>query len=348
MSAAPAAVRRRRARLYLAFAGALALLSWGVVSFDADRLKPPAAQGPVLPNFAKQAANATIITIATRDATYRIARGQRGWSLPDKSDFPVQRERLAQFTDGLAGLSYLRPMTRDPAKLDRLGLGDPAKGGEGVLVQVQNAQGALLANLVLGIAPAGLYARQPDKPQAWAVKGDLPPLKDPALWLDLAPLALAPERIARVLVEPVSGPSYALARSGADARDFHLQTPYNDYLVLTPAGLNTTGDALAQLQPRDVASAPAIAAPPRARVTLTTFDGLTVKAELAEQGGQRWVKLVASGEGQAAAGEAQRINERAGPWAYGLSALSFDDLAPPLSVLARAPGAAPLESAPAP
>ncbi|MGE3304054.1 MAG: hypothetical protein AB7M12_13190, partial [Hyphomonadaceae bacterium] len=124
--------------------------------------------------------------------------------------------------------------------------------------------------------------------------------------------------------------------------------PYNDYLVLTPAGLNTTGDALAQLQPRDVAGAPAIAAPPRARVTLPTFDGLTVKAELAEQGGQRWVKLVASGEGQAAAGEAQRINERAGPWAYGLSALSFDDLAPPLSVLARAPGAAPLESAPAP
>ena len=53
-----------------------------------------------------------------RPSSVSIARGQRGWSLPDKSDFPVQRERLAQFTDGLAGIFTKRKL--DDATLTEL------------------------------------------------------------------------------------------------------------------------------------------------------------------------------------------------------------------------------------
>jgi hypothetical protein len=339
MSEALAAERRRRAGWILAGAGGLALLSWIVTSLDLDRLKPPSAAGLVLPDFAKSAASASTITITTKQTTYHIARTERGWALRDRGDFPVPRDRLAEFTSGLESLSYLRPMTRDPGKLDRLGLGDPAKGGEGVLVQVQNAQGALLANLLLGIEPTGLYMRAPDKAQAWAVKGDLPPLKDPAAWLDLAPLSIDRQRIARVLVEPASGPSYALARDGADARDFEFEKPYDKYLVLTPAGVDAAGAAFAALRPVDVAGAPAIAGAARARVTMRTFDGLVIVGELFEQGGVHWLKLVARSESPAAAAEAQAINAKAAPWAYALSELDDQDIAPPLSALARAPGA---------
>jgi hypothetical protein len=340
MSARLALERRRLASVVLAAAAALAVLSAVVTGFDAARLKPPGAAGPVLPNFAAAVGKAEAITIATKDSTYRIARTQRGWALRDRGDYPVARERLSQFAEGLASLTYVRPMTRDPAKFDRLGLGDPAKGGEGVLVQVQNAQGALLANLMLGITPAGLYMREPNGAQTWALKGELPPLKDPAQWLELAPLTIDPARITRVSVQPAEGPAYVLVRVEG-TNDFALEAPYDRYLVLTPDGLNAAGRAFAFLKPNDVTAAPAIAGQPSARVAMRTADGLVIDGELHQQGARHWLKLVARGETPAAAQDAQAINSRAAAWAYGLTALDYVNFAPPLALLARPSGPAP-------
>jgi hypothetical protein len=340
MSAPLALERRRMATLALVATAALAAVSALVTQLDAARLKPPHAEGPVLPDFAKSAGAAEAITIATKDSTYRIVRTQRGWTLPDRGDYPVARERLAQFTDGIASLSFVRPMTRDPAKFDRLGLGDPAKGGDGVWVQVQNAQGALLANLMLGITPSGLYMRRNDDAQAWALKGDLPPLKDPSQWLDLTPLTIDPARITRVSVQPSAGPAYALVRAEKTS-DFRLEGPFDQFLVLTPDGLNSAGQAFAFLKPNDVAAAPAIAGAPSARVSMRTVDGLVIDGELFALPPRHWLKLVAHAEAPGAAQDAQAINARAAAWAYGLTALDYLNFAPPLSVLARAPGAAP-------
>jgi hypothetical protein len=337
MSAPLALERRRIATLALAATAALAVISALVIEFDAARLRPPQAQGSVLPNFSQSAGAAEAITIATKDATYSIARTQNGWTLPDRGDYPVARERLAQFTEGLASLSFVRPMTRDPAKFERLGLGDPAKGGDGVLVQVQNAQGALLANLMLGITPSGLYMRQNEGAQAWALKGELPPLKDPAQWLDLTPLTIDPARIVRVSIQPSTGPAYVLVRT-EPAAEFSLEAPFDRHLVLTPDGLNAAGQAFAFLKPNDVAAAPAIAGAPSARVSMRTGDGLVIDGELFAQAPRHWLKLVARAETPAALQDAQVINTRAAAWAYGLTALDYVNFAPPLSVLARAPG----------
>ena len=216
-------------------------------------------------------------------------------------------------------------------------------------MQVQTAQGALLANLVLGMSPSGIYMRAPDKEQAWAVRGDLPPLKDPAQWLDLAPLAVDVGRFAHALVQPASGVAYSLTRN--ERGDFQLDPPFSGYLVVTPDGVNRAGRAFATLRPIDVAAAPAIAGVASARVTTRTSDGLALEGELFEQGGRHWLKLVARGETPAAQTEAQAINARAAAWAYGLSEMDYLDLAPPLANLARAPNALapyqPPEGAPA-
>jgi hypothetical protein len=331
MSAALAVERRRRVTFALIFAGLLAVLAYAVSAFDQNSLKPPTASGPVLPRFAAQAGGARAINIVTKEAAYHIVRGDSGWTLRDRGDYPVRRERLAQFTDGLKTLAYVRPMTRDPAKMDRLALGDPAQGGEGVLVEVQDEKGALIANLVLGVTPNGLYMRMPGAPQAWAVRGDLPPLKDPAQWLDLAPLAIDPARIASVSVQPEAGPPYVIVRAGGV---FSLASPF-DAMATRRDALTAAAEAFAQLRPVDVVGAPAIDGAPRARAQMRTADGLTLQGEVFEQGGRRWLKLIAQGEGQAAQ-EAQAINARAGAWAYGLSALSASDFAPPLSALQAA------------
>ena len=340
MSQALAEERYRRVGFTIAIVAVITLLAGLVATLDAQRLTPPSAAGPVLPGFAKASSEANLIVIQTRDATYRIARIGQGWALRDKGDYPVRRELLAQFTQGLAGLKYGRPMTRDPAKFDRLGLGDPDKGGDGVLVQVQNAQGAYLANLLLGIEPRGTYMRDPGKPQSWVVKGDLPPLQDPAAWLDLAPINIDKGRIGRVDLAPESGPPFSVKRDQQSDRDFSLAKPFDRFLVTTPDGLNDVGAAIAVLAPIDVAAAPAIAGNVRARIAAHTFDGLTIEGEIYGDGARHWLKLVARGDNPQAQAEAAGINARAAPWAYALADVDYQRVVPPLALIARAPAMA--------
>jgi hypothetical protein len=168
------------------------------------------------------------------------------------------------------------------------------------------------------------------------VKGDLPPMKDPAQWLDLAPLAIDAARIARVTIQPATGPAYVLTRKQPGG-DFSLEKPFDNLLVLTPEGLNSAGAAFANLRPIDVAGAPAVTGAAAARVTASTQDGVSIEGELFAQGERYWLKLVARGDTPAALATAQAINSRAAAWAYGLSALDYADFAPPLSALARSP-----------
>ncbi len=340
MSASLALERRGRAAWFVAFAVIAALAAWVLLAMEAEKRKPPVAAGPVLPNFAASVGEASLIVVTTKDATYRIARTAQGWALRDRGDYPVRRERLAQFTDGMAGLRYLRPMTRDPEKFERLGVADPSKGGSGVLVQVQNAEGALIANLILGILPRGLYARDPAKDQTWAVAGELPPLRDPAAWLEIAPLSLDKTRIAKVDLYPPSGPPYSIARENPQTGEFQLEAPYDRWLLTGASALAAAGASFAALQPLDVAPAPAIGGAPRARHIARTFDGLRLEGELYVDRGQRWLKLVARAEdpqNAAAVAEASAINARAAAWAYGLSELAYTDFAPPVETVARSP-----------
>jgi hypothetical protein len=68
-----------------------------------------------------------------------------------------------------------------------------------------------------------------------------------------------------------------------------------------------------------------------------TFDGVAVEAELIESDGRTWVKLVARAEAPEQEASALEINNRAAAWAFALSDLDADVLAPPLSSLV--PGA---------
>ncbi|MBL8531409.1 MAG: DUF4340 domain-containing protein, partial [Hyphomonadaceae bacterium] len=287
---------RRKRRLVTLFliAGSLMALAAVVLGIQMRASRPDAVSGPVVPGLEQTIANGTRINITTSEASYRIERAQRGdqqvWVLRDRGDYPVLASRLNQLTEGLRGLRYTRRMTADPSKHNRLGVGDPRQGGRGVLVQIEDGRGALLVNLILGVEPSGLYVRQPDGDQTWAVAGELPPLRDLATWLDLRPVQLAPERLARVEITPASGPAYILARDSAD-QAWRIASPA--LAPLSQSVVRAAAERLTQLSPIDVQPAPAIQGPPVARLRATTFDGVTLDAELIESDQRVWIKLVA-------------------------------------------------------
>jgi hypothetical protein len=230
-------------------------------------------------------------------------------------------------------------MTTDPAKFERLGVGDPRHGGHGVLVQIEDARGALLVNLILGtVATAGpnlVYVRRPDDNQTWAAEGPLPPLRDVASWLNLRPLDLPVERLAHVEITPQEGRAYVLDR-GQDAA-WRLTSPPLAAPVQTSVA--SAAEEITQLSPVDVQPAPAIQGVSVAHVRVVTTDGVAIDAELIPSDNKIWIKLVAravtpGNTAQEAA--ALAINDRASAWAYALSPMQVSAVAPPLSALVPA------------
>jgi len=329
------AERRKRDALKLwLIAGALLAIAAVTLGIEYRASRPDLASGPVVPGLAQNISSGQRIIITSADASYRIERAQRGgeqvWVMRDRDDYPVLASRLAQLTEGLEGLRYTRRMTNDPAKHERLGVGDPREGRRGVLVQIEDGRGALLVNLILGIEPGGLYVRRPDSDQTWAAQGELPPLRNIAAWLQLTPLDMPAERLARVEITPHEGRAYVLARDSADM-PWRIASPA--LAALAQSSVTAAAERIAQLAPVDVRTAPAIQGEPFARVRATTFDGITLDAELIERDGRPWLKLVARAETQEQEAAALEINNRAAPWAYALDEIEAESLAPPLGAL---------------
>jgi hypothetical protein len=315
-------------------AGALLAVMAVTIGIEYRASRPDLASGPVVPGLEESIRNGQRIIITSADASYRIERAQRGdqavWVMRDRGDFPVLGSRLAQLTEGLEGLQYTRRMTNDASKHERLGVVDPREGGRGVLVQIEDARGALLVNLILGIETGGLYVRQPDSDQTWAARGELPPLRNVAAWLELRPIDLAPERLARVEIMPREGRAYILARDSAEM-PWRIASPA--LAALAQSSVTAAAERITQISPVDVQPAPAIQGAPAARVRATTFDGVTLDAELIDSDGRVWLKLVARAEAPEQEAAALEINNRAAPWAYALDDADAASFAPPLGAL---------------
>lgn len=334
--------RRRGQVAWIAALAMLAVIGATLVyGLDTRRRAPPQSPGLAAPGLSARPNAAEVILVVTKDATYRLAKESRGWTMKDRGGYPVRQEAVAAFTEALAKLRYARPMTRDPEKLARLGLDDPRQGGAGALLQVQDSQGALLADVIIGGGEETLYLRPANANQTWTADGALPPIRDASAWLDLRPLELPTARIARLDVARNEG-VYAIFKS-LESGDFVLARPFSERPALEPGRVGRVAAALGALKPIDVAPAPSITGAPEARLTLQTVDGLALDAEVFSREARSWVRLAARATTPERAAEASAINRRAGPWAFALPAEVAADLAPPIGDLVRLP---PPKSAP--
>jgi hypothetical protein len=326
--------RRGRALSLFVLAAALAVVAAITVAIEYRSTRSEGGGGPVLPGLEATIDGAERITVTSADATYRIERVERGservWVMRDRDDYPVLASRLAQLTQGLESLTYARRMTSDASRHERLGVTDPREGGRGILLTIEDGRGALPVNIILGVEQSGIYVRQPDSDQTWSVTGELPPLRDPAAWMDLRPLEVSADQIARVEVTPPEGRAYVLTRDGADA-PWRVVVP----ALGSPAGasLSSVAEALSALDPVDVRTAPAIQGPVRARLRALTFEGVAIEGELIESDERLWLKLIARPGAPEQEGAAQAINDRSAGWAYALSDLDVGALVPALASL---------------
>jgi len=337
MSAARAKFRRRSLLIaggVAAASVALGALAWLPAGADLQRSETGKR---VLPAFAEKQSLIQLIMVTTQEESYHLVRNDDGWVLAEKGSYPVTDAKIQELTEALSNITYAEAMTRDERKFDRIGLGDPATGGTGALLEVGDGQGNSFARLLVGHRDGRSYVRKPDDLQAWAVSGGvMPPLQRGAAWVDLAVLEISPGQIAGADVRPAQGPAYRLVAVAGGG--FALVPPHDRLQVLAALAPALTAEALVRFAPSDVAPALEVAtgAPVAEHITRLA-SGVVVVVRSWRKDERGWVTVsaaVVEGASPEAAALAGEINARAAPWAFALSELDWGTFSTPLDAIA--------------
>jgi hypothetical protein len=338
-----AAASRRRSIIWAAVAAGVATLL-GALTFLPPARPPVRVEvgEKVLPDFAANADKVQLVMVTTSEEAYHLVRNGDAanpeWVLSEKGSYPVDPERIAELVRGLSAIAYVRPMTRDERKFDRIGLGDPATGGTGALLEVGDGSGTSFAKLLVGYRDGRSYVRITDDLQAWAVDGAvLPPLQRGARWLDLQVVDIDPAQIADVLVRPAQGPAYRLVASDETGQLFTLAPPHASRQPVTDLALAMAGQSLARFSPVDVARADTVATgAPLAEHVTRLRSGVAVILHSWRADDRFWVTVGAAANERAppeAVAQAQAINQRAAGWAFALTELDWKAFSLPLGEL---------------
>jgi hypothetical protein len=327
-------LQRRRLLLMMSGGAAAALAAGGLASLP--RSAPTARRETgqaILPGIRETLGAAGLIMVTTSEESYHIVRDPDGWVIPEKGRYPVREERILALGQALSSMAYDRAMTRDPRKFDRLGLGDPAEGGAGALLEAGDGHGETFVKLIVGRRDGRTYIRDPDDLQAWSVSGeDMPPLHRAARWLDLDIVSVTPDQISEVRVQSAASRPYRLVRTGDGA--YALSPAMQGRAPAAAFLLKLVAEPLTRLAPTDVAPVSQLADAERAGTHTTVLaNGAELRVTALRWRNQGWVTVEAAAPPGSGAPFATMISARANGWAFGLTESDWGAYTTPLDAL---------------
>jgi Domain of unknown function (DUF4340) len=283
----------------------------------------------VLPSLASRIGDVAAITLSKGSATINLQRQPNNtWVVPEKSSYPADAGKIRQTLIGLSELTLVEAKTAKPDLYPRLEIEDPGKeGGKSALVVLKDGAGAELGKVVvgkrrydrLGTGVDGVYVRKPGDAQSWLARGSLELAGEPKEWLDKKVVSVPQGKVKSVTIIQPDGAKVVVGREAPDGKLQVADAPADakmksDYTVNEPAG------ALDNLELTDVQAASALPFPSDGVnvAEVQTFDGLVVRAQILEKDGTNWLRLSATGTGEAAEKEAKEINDKVSPWVYAI------------------------------
>ncbi len=295
--------------------------------------------------------SAASLTIAAKGKSFTIHQKEGAWVVKEMSDYPAD---TALIRKALFSLTELRPYeakTKDPARLAKLELEDPkGKDAQSKQLTVRDKDGKVLADVIYGKANTTnvilgkemVYVRKAGSDQAWLAEGD-PTLKPEALdWIARSVMDIDVERVRDVETRSAKGELVLhIAKDKLEDQEYAIK---NLPAGRKPKEVRTIGyvaEALDNANLDDVKKAADIDFEKNGVGTGTwrTFDGLVIKARMAEVDKKFWVSLSAEvdeaallkerpkpetklKDPDAVRKEAAEINGRVRAWAYHLPTTS--------------------------
>lgn len=215
MTAATGVLGRRRSRVIAVLLGVLAgTAGLGLAGHwlaEQGRAEP-SARGPAFEGLGRDFARVATVRIEGPEGGYALQRTTGGgWVLPDRGGYPVNPEAVDRLASDLMALRLAARRTSDPSQYNRLGVGEPREGADGLRVTLLDARGLELSGAVIGRRGPWVYVRRPGDPTVYRATGGLAALEDPAAFADLPRPGVEPRDIASVEAA-VDGQAYAIVR----------------------------------------------------------------------------------------------------------------------------------------
>jgi non-ribosomal peptide synthetase component F len=296
----PVLRRRLRALAQLAGVTGIAVLLAALALWQrASTGQPDFTAALMFPSLKANDDKVATIQIETKDAAFNVVKNAEGqWVVPDRANYPADRNTILKTILGLAELNLVEQRTSRADWHDKLGVGLPKAKGTGTLVTMKDAKGEVLASVIAGSAVEGasaggqqaIYVRRADQPQTFVARGNFAPPTVLTQWLDKRFVELARNRVKSVAMKPFKGRPFNVVRDKPEDANFRIVESIPAGRVLrTENEPNGIGNALLGLSFEDVRKQTPADLANAAQTTFVTFDGLTLNLTLIEQNGDYWL-----------------------------------------------------------
>jgi hypothetical protein len=253
-----------------------------------------------------------------------LVRDGEGWAVESEHGYPARTERVNRLLVGLANLEKIAPKTADPARFQRLAVGDPASDPLARRVRLTGDGGAEIARLIVGKqrheltgrASSGTYVRVPGEARAWLAAGLVDLADDAYPFLDTALIDLPAGQVRRIEVARVGGGRLVAVRPAENAPALAIAgVPQGRELDV--AAVRRLGSLLSAIKFDRVDPADDLTGATRVAATrVVTFDGLRLDVRVFDRDGRFWLTLAAAAERADAEADAAHLNARVNGWAY--------------------------------
>lgn len=258
---------------------------------------------PAFPDLRARPEAVARIEIATPDGRFALQRQGDAWVAVDRYGYPADTQLVHDLIGTLADMRLLEAKTTRPDRFARLEVEDAdADDARSRHVRLLDADGAVLAEAYLGkrisrshaYGSGGIYVRRGGDDRAWLASGSVDVAVSPTDWLAGEIIDIPRDQVRRVAAVPADdGGAYVTARPDPDA-DMVLEGDLPEGREADPSAVNRTASALVGIRLTDVRPAAEMPLPDRRSfVTVTTFDGVEVLAEMAMIDDQPWARFTA-------------------------------------------------------
>ena len=320
--------RSRRLVILAGLAVLLVVFAIFALWHQSEQLAPQNSAASLFPDLPHEAKNIAHIHVAEHKNSFDVVfKPKKGWVIASRNDIPASFEQVNRTVVGLASMQTLEPKTARADWLHYLNLDAPPKG-EGTLISLSDAQGKVLAAVILGktqeIGDAsganGIFVRKADSTQSWLAKSVFEAKSDVTDWYDKNLVDVDRARIAQTDVTPVGSPAYTVKRDKPKDAAFKVSNIPAGRELSYPGAAEGVAAALNGLTFDDAKPAKGMDFSKAARLVTRTFDGLTVTVQTLQHGQDYWAAISAeAAPGKAAAErEAKAINAKTSGWAYKL------------------------------
>lgn len=301
---------------------------------------------PAFPGLVERLQAATQVEISQGGKALTLNRSGDAWGIAQKGGYPVKPDKLHALLAGLADVRLLEPRTSNPDEYALLGVGDPPKDKEALLIRVL-AGTQPVAALIVGhqrtlANPAAadvanqLYVRQPDQAQSWLAQGKIEASTDAATWTGEDLTDIKADRMASVTV------THGGATKGGATLEFaakngalELVQPA-EHPPLDASKVKDVAQAFEYLIFMDVGKAADQPGTVMGDSIFHTKDGLTLTAHVTKAGDKVWAHFSAQGTGKSV-DEAKKLSGLFDGWAYQIGDWKLSALAPTLDELKAPP-----------